>query len=242
MNLPTGQKTRYKVIAGALLIAVTFSVFLVKQCGESSKWTLVSGTEEQAISSEEKKEDDEKAEETEREENAAASISAITVDVAGEVKSPSVYILPGGSRVYEAVNAAGGFTASADTRNTNLAACLSDGSKLYIPSRNEVEKEEKETGQTAGTAYIGGNTAATAAIASSGSTTQNGDGSGGLINLNTASSEELQELPGVGPSTAEKILAYRTQYGRFTNKEELMNVSGIGEKTYAKLENLITAE
>jgi competence protein ComEA len=236
MKLPVNRKLRYKVIAGALLIVITFAVFCVKKLGNDSDWLAVKedtaitenaqNTSESTVN---KDSDDNKTE------NDTVK-SIITIDIAGAVAHPSVYILPAESRVYQAVNKAGGLTANADTRNTNLAALLADGTKIYIPSATEVKAEEKATGTKPGNAYIGGSTAATAAAASGTDDTSDS----GIININTATSEKLQELPGVGPSTADKIIAYRQKYGAFSKIEELMNVSGIGEKTFAKMQARIT--
>ncbi|GAB1475332.1 competence protein ComEA [Bacillota bacterium] len=158
----------------------------------------------------------------------------LVIDVAGEVSRPAVYIFPDGARVYEAIDAAGGLTVSADTRNINLAAPLSDGTKLYIPCKTEVEDEIKRTGNSP-SSVISGNNAY--------SVVRDGSGSrNGLININTADSTELQKLTGVGPVTAEKIITYRSEYGKFSQIEDLMNVSGIGEKTFGKLKNSVTVE
>ncbi len=142
----------------------------------------------------------------------------IVVDVAGEVSNPSVYILPKGTRIYQAVEAAGGLSAKADTSNVNLAAVLHDGTKLYIPRKNE----SVPVIQT--------------------SSSPDAVSESGLININTANSSELQKLTGVGPATAEKILAYRREYGQFNKIEDLKNVSGIGEKTFAKLKSHICVQ
>ncbi|NLT47148.1 MAG: hypothetical protein GXX92_01920 [Clostridiales bacterium] len=224
MNLSISRKMLYKVIAGILLIAVTFIVYSIRQSGEDVIWidegearTNYQNPQEEIIAEDE-----------------PMVASFIVIDVSGEVMVPSVYTLSDGARVYEAVDAAGGLTENADTRNTNLAAILSDGMKLYIPSKKEVEEEEKQTGETPGSRYINGSTSQSAAAS--------GGSKAGLININTANSAELQKLPGVGPVTADKIISYRNEYGEFKAIEELMNVSGIGEKTFAKLKNTITAE
>ena len=224
MNLSISRKMLYKVIAGILLIAVTFIVYSIRQSGDDVIWI-------------------DEGEARTNYQNPQEEIIAKTrtdgrvlylIDVSGEVMVPSVYTLSDGARVYEAVDAAGGLTENADTRNTNLAAILSDGMKLYIPSKKEVEEEEKQTGETPGSRYINGSTSQSAAAS--------GGSKAGLININTANSAELQKLPGVGPVTADKIISYRNEYGEFKAIEELMNVSGIGEKTFAKLKNTITAE
>jgi len=224
VNLSISRKMLYKVIAGILLIAVTFIVYSIRQSGEDVIWidegearTNYQNPQEEIIAEDE-----------------PMVASFIVIDVSGEVMVPSVYTLSDGARVYEAVDAAGGLTENADTRNTNLAAILSDGMKLYIPSKKEVEEEEKQTGETPGSRYINGSTSQSAAAS--------GGSKAGLININTANSAELQKLPGVGPVTADKIISYRNEYGEFKAIEELMNVSGIGEKTFAKLKNTITAE
>ena len=92
----------------------------------------------------------------------------------------------------------------------------------------------KSTGEAPGTRYVNGNVSSNAGSAAG--------AKNGLININTADSTELQKLTGVGPSTAEKIITYRNEFGKFKGIEELMNVSGIGEKTFAKLKNAIIAE
>lgn len=137
----------------------------------------------------------------------------IFVDVGGEVVNPSVVELSDGSRVYDAINAAGGLTENADITDINRAAFVSDGEKIYIPSALRALDGEIDIGEN----------------------TQ--EYSDGKININTADSEQLQELDGVGPVTAEKIIDYRNENGRFKNTEDIKNVSGIGDKTYEKLKD-----
>ena len=144
----------------------------------------------------------------------------IYVDVGGEVKDPSVVELPDGSRVTDAITAAGGLTEKADLTDINRAAFVSDGEKIYIPSQvSELEDDGLSVGEGGG-----------------GGTAKSSDG---RININTADSTQLQELTGVGPATAEKIIDYRKQNGRFQSIEDIKNVSGIGDKTYEKLKDHI---
>ena len=140
------------------------------------------------------------------------STEKIIVDVAGAVNSPKVVELPADSRVADAIAAAGGLTKDADTSRINQAAFLNDGEKIYIP---EVGEEDS-----------GYNTSSIAQQASK-------------IDINTATSEELQTLNGVGPSTAEKIINYRSNVGYFKEIDELKNVDGIGDKTFEKLKDYI---
>ena len=224
MKFMISRKLLYKVIAGVLLISITFIIHTARQGGEDL--IILESPEDENVTQE-------VAEEPESD-VLPVEERFIIVDVSGEVKKPSICKLPDGARVYEAVEAAGGLTENADTRNTNLAAPLADGMKLYIPSKKDVAEEQKRTGETPGSRYVNGNVALQANSAS--------DEKSQLININTAGSEELQKLTGVGPSTAAKIIAYRNEYGKFKNIEDLMNVSGIGEKTFAKLKSSITTE
>ena len=139
----------------------------------------------------------------------------ITVDIEGAVAVPGVRKLPLGSLVGEAIEVAGGLAPHADTeriaREINRAEKLKDNQKLYLPA-------------------VGEQTAA------SGDAVE----SGGLVNLNTASKQELEELPGIGPATAEKIIAYREEHGGFGSVEELGEVPGIGDAKLADLVDLVT--
>ena len=138
----------------------------------------------------------------------------IIVDVAGAVNSPKVVELPSDSRVADAIAAAGGLTKDADTSQVNQAAFLNDGEKIYIPEIGEEDLTsfEKSIFNTQDTSKI---------------------------DINTATSEELQTLNGVGPATAEKIINYRSDVGYFKEIDELKNVDGIGEKTFNKLKEYI---
>lgn len=152
------------------------------------------------------------------------------IDMEGEVKRPGVYEMKPGARIFEAVRKAGGLTGKADTRTINQAEKVTDGQLIVIPRKGQGEGGTNPPGEGAGSPG-----AADTAGEYSGGTSR-----AGLININTASEADLQQIPGVGPVTAGKIVAYRTQNGRFQRKEDLKNVSGIGEKTFAKMENLIT--
>ena len=147
------------------------------------------------------------------------SAAVIYVDVGGEVNQPSVVELSDGSRVTDAIAAAGGLTEKADLTDINRAAFVSDGEKIFIPSQEESDSEGVLSGQSG-----------------SSSSARSSDGK---ININTADSSQLQELNGVGPATAEKIINYRKQNGRFQSIEDIKNVSGIGDKTYEKLKDHI---
>ena len=144
----------------------------------------------------------------------------ICVHVCGAVNDPGVYYLEGGSRVYEAVEMAGGLLEDAAQEYVNLARELSDGEQIYIPTYEEASEQGLEIG-------------------SAGSSTDS-SASDGLININTATSEELQTLPGIGQTKAEAIIAYREDNGDFSSIEDITNVSGIGESTYENIKDYIT--
>jgi competence protein ComEA len=134
----------------------------------------------------------------------------IIVDVAGAVNNPKVVELEAESRVADAIAAAGGLTEDADTSHINQAAVLNDGEKIYIPEEGEDD--------------LSGDTSSVFNDASK-------------IDINTATSEELQTLNGIGPATAEKIISYRSDVGYFKSIDELKNVDGIGDKTYEDLKD-----
>lgn len=156
-----------------------------------------------------------------------ATLGPIQVYVNGQVTAPNVYELPPNSRVGDAIEAAGGWTVEANTAVVNLAQPLVDGMQIYVPSEVEVVEILPPV------------------VSEPDLFTRSGDGIdvtnvGGLVNINSAGLEELDGLPGIGPSTAQKILDYREENGRFSTIEELMNVSGIGEAKFGSVKDLIT--
>lgn len=165
---------------------------------------------------------------------AATSVAAygggapVVVHVAGAVLTPGVYELDSGSRVNDAVTAAGGLRSDADTSAINLAAPASDGSQVYIPVQGEAAPS------SAGGAEVANGSAGTFPGADRGADV------GGLVNINTASVEELQTLPKVGPVLAASIISWREQYGGFSSVDELDQVSGIGPATLEALRPLVT--
>ena len=146
---------------------------------------------------------------------------AFVVHVCGEVANPGIYELPAGSRIYEAVKAAGGFTENAAEESVNLASPIEDGVQIWIYS-----KEEAET-LAAGAAPFDGFEAS-------------GEGKEPVVNLNTATKEELMTLSGIGESRAEDIIRYREENGGFQNIEDIMKVSGIKDAAFQKIKDRIT--
>lgn len=145
----------------------------------------------------------------------------VVVHVAGAVTSPGVYRLSAGSRVTDAVMAAGGPLGSAAPDAVNLARILTDGEQVYLPTVDEVA-----AGVTAGPA--------------AGGTGGGGSAGPGPLDLNTASVSDLDALPGIGEATAQKIVDEREKNGPFATPEDLMRVPGIGEKKFESLKDLVT--
>lgn len=151
------------------------------------------------------------------------------VHVDGAITNPGVVELEvADPRVQDAINACGGLTEGADTSMINLAAKVSDGTKIYIPRQGEQLPSQLLTAPQS-TSVAPNPSVSNASQAPEGS----------IVNLNTATAEELQTLPGVGASTAQKILSDRSSNGPFSTPEDLMRVSGIGEKKFAKLKDRI---
>lgn len=169
----------------------------------------------------------------------------IYVHVAGAVHKPGVYPFKSGTRIFQALKAAGGTTNAADLKSFNLAAPVEDGAKLYIPSRGEdisaSDLVGNYSGQTSTTPLSSGQSYEYKSSSSSSRSASNkfktpGEGT---IDLNSAGQSELTRLPGVGPSTAAKIIEYRTSIGRFASPQQLMDVKGIGSKKFAKMQPFI---
>lgn len=152
----------------------------------------------------------------------SSSAAEVYVDVDGAVVRPGVYRLKDGALVSQAIDAAGGLTAEADVTGLNRASKVADGQKIYVP----------KVGERQAAAAVGG-------AESSAATTPGAGSSSELVNINTASAAELQTLPGIGPSMAQSIIDERTKNGAFASVDDLMRVSGIGEKKLAKIKDCI---
>lgn len=146
-----------------------------------------------------------------------AESESIYVHVCGAVNQPGVYELPRESRIFEAIALAGGLRSDACEDSVNQAEPISDGMMIKVLTMDEAAEQQTE------------------------SKTEESK-SDGRVNINTADAERLMTLPGIGASKAESILAYREEHGRFSSVEELMNITGIKEGVYSKIENYITVD
>jgi len=142
----------------------------------------------------------------------SATGATIYVHILGAVAKPGLYLLTDGDRAVDLVAAAGGFTDAADLSGLNLARPLVDGEQILVPNVGEAP-----------------------AVPAAGSAT-----AGGKVNINTADETALETLPRVGPAMAKRIIDWRTKNGRFTALEDLMSVTGVGEKTFDSLKDLVT--
>lgn len=165
---------------------------------------------------------------------AAASPTSgpVYVHVAGAVRRPGLVELTAGSRVADAVRAAGGLTRRADPASVNLARLLVDGEQLVVLRRGAAPVP-------AAGLPVGPGTGASGAPAGAGGSVPGGP-TGGPVDLNSATLDQLDALPGIGPVLAQRILDWRSQNGRFTSVEELGEVSGIGEVTLRDIRDLVT--
>jgi len=153
-------------------------------------------------------------------------VAEVVVHVAGAVVSPGVRRLPPGSRVIDALEAAGGALPDADLPRINLAAPLVDGQQVYVPKPGE--QPPMAAGVPGGAGGGGGAVGPGSSVP------------GALVDLNTATAEQLDTLPGVGPSTAAAIIAYRDENGPFTSVDQLLDVRGIGEAKLEQLRDLVS--
>ncbi len=209
-------------------------------------------TEETKLNDEEIDDQEESMEVAETEENLeeGESINSeeaeICVYVTGEVNNPGVVFLKKGSRIADAINAAGGITQNANINKINLAYILEDGVKVNIPNNGDLNKNEKfeyiisgsGDGEVESNSNLTENNSSKEEHSNDSSKNTNYNRYS-IVNINTATQTELETLPGIGPSLALKIINYREENGKFLNIEDIKNVSGIGEKRFEEIKAYI---
>ena len=166
----------------------------------------------------------ENTEENDNNKKESESKQKIIVYITGEINNPGIYEIEENSRIADCIEKAGGTKQNADITDINLAEVLEDGEKIHIEEINintQTNNTEKKNTE------------------SSSKTTTESKQKNVKININTAIQTELETLPGIGPSTATKIIEYRKEKGKFKNIEEIKNVNGIGESKYQKIKELI---
>lgn len=166
---------------------------------------------------------------------ASSGVETIVVYVSGAVRRPGVVTVSKGARIIDALMRAGGVRDDAADSIINLATPLTDGEQIYVPTAKEARSQglKPQIGGVSENENQAGETGDTQGAA--------GGGSNARVNINTASADQLETLPGVGPATADKIIADRTKNGPFDGIEDLMRVTGIGEKKVEALRDVAVA-
>ena len=208
------NEKRKIIILCVVLCFITTILIITFFNSYSSKYESITENEEFFINSEkENNEIEEIKEEITNEKN------MLIIHIAGAVKKEGVIEIEENSRIADAIEKAGGLTKEADLTDVNLAYSVKDGQKIYIPSVKDKEK---------------------ATIVSSGmGEDEEISSEEKMVNINTATQAQLEELSGIGPSTASSIISYRQEKGKFKSIDEIKNVSGIGEAKYNKIKENI---
>ena len=231
-------------LAGVILLVLVALVLMVhnivacaahKALSEEIPQTQSSPSAAEAVSSDDAVDSDEVDGANESRAHSAFDQKKVIVHVSGHVVNPGVYELSPTDRVEAAVEAAGGMSEDADANRLNLARVVQDGEQIYVPG---LATDDTATNQSGASSSVP--STSTSSKSSSQSAGSAGSSRTQKVNINTADANELCSLPGVGQSTAQKIITYRQTEGRFATKEDLKQVSGIGEKKYAALADFIT--
>ncbi len=211
-DLISDKKALIKIMSIVLILLIA-AVLRIHSANQAD--ITVAGSEEGTIETEESSDNDEPDDDENADDTSGESV-IIYVDISGAVAHPGVYQVAEGTRLYEVVELAGGLNKDADADYVNQAAFVEDGQKVIIPVRGASAPE----------------TLSDASGSGAGSST-------GLININSASKDELKTLNGIGDVMAERIIEYRSS-NAFKSKEDLMSVKGIGTGTYEKIKDDIT--
>lgn len=217
---------KQKIIIGIVIVIVAIVAIYYSYKQENN---FLEQTENLEIENQAKEGAEESEETTEKEK--------IIVHISGAVQNEGIVELESGSRVADAIEKAGGLKENAYMDEINLAYQLEDGEKIHIPTveeQKEKENQESKVENESGTGSDGTTSRSSNSSINNGSQTK--------ININTATEQELDSLPGIGPSTAAKILEYRKEKGKFKTIEEIKEVSGIGESKYEKIKDKITVK
>lgn len=229
------QHHKMLIIGAAVIFVIAAFVFFALN-GKSG--TISESAAGESISAGQKSGDSSQVGDASGEPQSSEGPSRVYVDIAGAVKKPGVYEVDASARMFEVVEEAGGLTKDADTALMNLAERVSDGMKIVIPAKGTPVSNPSDQYQTpdgsGGSSRGSGKNGNTQGTAGSGSHNSN------LVNINQADVIELQTINGIGPVTAEAVVAYREEHGLFRTKEDLKKVRGIGDKTFEKLKDQIT--
>ena len=168
-----------------------------------------------------------------------AQVKTVRVQVSGAVLEPGIYDVPANCRVEEAIAAAGGMTENADSERVNLVRKVRDGMQIRVPVQKTTRKSSKQGTKPHTTAGYGASTTKKSGSTRAG--TEKNNSAVQIVRINSASVSELQQLPGIGPALAQRIVETR-KGGRFTSADDLLRVPGIGKAKLAKLRNYVEVD
>lgn len=224
------HKINKKIII--IITIIIISVIVTYKAFSNTKGIIENSTELEDIITNEEKTQDKTT--TDKEEN------NIVIYITGAVKKEGIYEIKENSRISDAIEAAGGLSENANIKDINLAYIIEDGVKIYIPTNEEVNKNEININIKQESTYVSkeseGIKTNTSYIENSKSLTNNKNEK---VNINTATQTELETLPGIGPSTALKIINYRKENGKFNSVDDIKKVSGIGDSKFDKIKDFI---
>lgn len=218
---------KFLLILIGISIVLGGTIFVLYKNNKEEKEEVVD------IFKEEDEEIEEEKVETLTKEEKKEEVSTVIVDIKGNVNNPGVYEVETGKRINDVINMAGGLTIDADTSNINLAKIVKDEMTIVIYSKEEVLEKYKSEVCICDCPYITNDACVT-------ETSNEEESTSNLVNINTASVDELMTLPGLGEAKAKSIIEYRTKNGNFTSIDSIKEVSGIGEAIFEKIKDYIT--
>lgn len=245
-NLTIKQKVIVGVVIGVMVLIIGiygYSIIEKEDSWEESDLEVEEHLQSEVINQEEnniensdnliEQEDMSGKNGTEKQKNGYENLEGkIVVHITGAVQKKGILVLQKGARIADAIDSAGGSTEVADLDEVNLAYVLQDGQKIYIPNKEDKVKLESK-------AYITSESGNNVIIQTV-STEKNGGN--GKVNINTATQNELEDLPGIGPSIASRIIEYREQNGKFNKIEDLQNVKGIGDAKFNNIKEYVMVQ
>ena len=221
------KKNKIIIILGVLIIISLGIYFVYSKTDETQFFSYEDGIENT-------KDENNKSENNELN-NKNEEKNKIVIDICGSIANEGILELDENSRISDAIEKAGGLKEGADLSQINLAFILSDGMKVYIPNIKDKESDNKNEDKT--NIYITKESGVNTIV---GTSENNNQISNMKININTADINELDKLPGIGDSTAQKIIDYRNENGKFNSIEDVKNVKGIGDSKFEKIKDFIT--
>ncbi len=225
INLSKKQLAIIVGIGAIIVFVIVYYIYKISIPEENYEQLDIIGGDA-LVNSENKKEENKQNVENQQEE-----INQIVIHIAGEVKNPGIVKIKEGARIADVIEKAGGLTQKANITNINLAYVIEDGQKITIPSKENVGEKENQNENISTESGQG--------IIEEEPKTNLTSGKNTIVNINKASKEELQNLQGIGESTAQKIIDYRKENGEFKQIEDIKNVPGIGDAKFEAIKGSI---